>query len=92
MAPHAPHMLPLELHPALRTHLREHFGALATPHPHCASTAPCYLQPKTELGIMFHDLPLLPTYCGAIVAGLGHVELGICTRRLAHVAGMVYTT
>ena len=26
-----------------------------------------YLQPRTELGIWFHDLPPPPTICGAVV-------------------------
>ena len=69
MALHAQRAPPSELGPALRTHLREHFGGHAMLHPHKAPTAAhVYLQPRTDLGIWFHDLPPLATICGAIVA------------------------
>ena len=58
MALHAPEALPSELGPALRTHLREHFGGHVTLNPHRALVAaPIYLQPRTKPGIWFHDLP-----------------------------------
>ena len=60
MALHAPGTLLSELRPALCTHLWEHFGGHAALHPHNAPTkAPMYLQPRTDLGICFHDLPPL---------------------------------
>ena len=47
MALHAPHTLPSELDPALRTH-----GFHSTLHPRCAPTVVhCYLQPQSEPGI-----------------------------------------
>ena len=69
MALHAPGALMSELGPALRTHLREHFGGHATLCPHRAPVAsPMNLQPRTEPEIWFHDLPPLATICGAIMA------------------------
>ena len=44
MALHTPSALPSELDPALRTHLREHFGVHATVYPHRGpAAAPMYL-------------------------------------------------
>ena len=69
MAVHALEALPSELDPALRTHLRDHFRIHAALHPQQApAAAPMYLQPRTEPGISFHDLPLLAMIHGAIVA------------------------
>ena len=69
IALHAPRALPSELGPALRTHLREHFGVHCTLHPHRASAAaPMCLRPRTEPGTWFHDLPVLAMIHGAIVA------------------------
>ena len=79
MALHTPGALPSELGPAVQTHLREHFGGHATLHPHRAPKAsPMYPQPRTEPGIWFHDLPLLATIQGAIVAtNTGTTPVGI---------------
>ena len=70
MALHAPEALPSEPGPALRTHYRKHFGIhgmLQPPPPPPAPTMkPIYLQPRTEPGIWFHDLPPLATFQGAI--------------------------
>ena len=63
------HAVPLELHPVLRTHLREHFGDQATTVPHLGPTAmPHYLQPCAARRVWFHDVPPLATIEGAIVA------------------------
>ena len=49
MALRAPYAPPSELDPALRTHLREHFGVHTMLCPHREPTAaPMYLQPRTE--------------------------------------------
>ena len=69
MALHSPQTLPSELGAAPWMHLRQHFGVHATIHPHGAPmAAPMYLQPRTEPGIWFHELPPLATIHGAIVA------------------------
>ena len=55
--------LPAELHPALKTHLREHHGDLALVAPHgLANDPPEVLAPNAEPGIWFHDLPALATF------------------------------
>ena len=56
--------LPAELHPAMKTHLREHHRDLALLAPHGLATdppPPHVLALNTELGIWFHDLPALAT-------------------------------
>ena len=61
--------LPAELHPALKTHRRNHHGDLALLALHGLATdpPPQILAPKTEPGIWCHDLPALATLCGTVV-------------------------
>ena len=65
-------MLPVELHPAPKTHLREHHGDLALLAPHALATdpppPPQVLALNTETGIWFHDLPALATLRGTIAS------------------------
>ena len=69
MALRAPHTLPLEGDPTVRTNLWEHFGVHATLHPHHAPTAvACYMQPRMEPLMWFHDMPQLATIHAAKVA------------------------
>ena len=61
--------VPAELHPALKTHLREHHGDLALLAPHgLATDPPQVLAPNVKPGIWFHDLPALATLRGTIAA------------------------
>ena len=61
--------VPVELHPALQTHLREHHGDLSLPAPHgLATDPPQVLASNAEPGIRFHDLPALATLRGTITA------------------------
>ena len=77
--------LPSKLDPALRTHLHEHFGDQATLVPHRGPT----VQPYTEPGLWFHDLPPLATIQGTIVAAdagttpVGGNDHGACIRTCA---------
>ena len=62
MALHAVAALPSELGPVLWTHLREHLGDYATRNPHRGPTAAhLSMQPHTDPGVWFHDLPPLAT-------------------------------
>ena len=63
--------LPAELHPALKTHLREHQGDLALLAPHGLATdppPPQHLAPNAKPGIWLHDLPALATLRRTIAA------------------------
>ena len=61
--------VPLELGPALQTHLWEHLGTMPHYIPTMKPTAaPLYLQPCMQPGIWFHDLLPLTTIQGATVA------------------------
>ena len=61
--------MPADLYPALRTHLREHYGDLALLAPHgLATDLPQVLASKSKPGIWFHDLPALSTLRGTIAA------------------------
>ena len=69
MALHTPNALPLELDPALGTHLQGHFGGTITLHRHKDPTeSPKCMRPRTEPSTWFQDLPPLATISGAIVA------------------------
>ena len=62
-------IVPAELGPALRTHLREHHGDLALLAPHgLATDPPQVLAPEVKPGIWFHDLPALATLRGTVAA------------------------
>ena len=64
--------VPVELFPALKTHLREHHGDLALLAPHGLATRPPppprVLAPNVKPGISFHDVPALATLRGTIAA------------------------
>ena len=61
-------MVPAELYPALRTHLREHHGDPALLAPHGLAVDPPNVPPNVKPGIWFHDLPALATLRGTIAA------------------------
>ena len=77
--------VPVELYPALRTHLCEHHGDLALLVPHGPATnPPQVLAPNVKPGIWFHDLPALAILRGTIAA----VDAGTTSAGMA-MAGVV---
>ena len=75
----------MELRPAVQIHLRERFQKHMTLHPHKVPTAfPVYLQPRTEPGICFHDLPPAARTQGAILVTDAGITLAGMTIALAY--------
>ena len=86
--------VPVELDPALRTHLREHHGDLALLAPHGLTTdAPQVLTPKVEPGIWFQDLPALATLRGTSAAvDAGTTPAGMAMAGIAMSRSEAYQT
>ena len=86
--------VPVELHQALRTHLREHHGDMALLAPHGRATSPPQvLAPETRPGVWFHDLPALATLCGNVVAvDAGTTQMGMAMAGVVQSGPEAYQT